>query len=219
MRKDEPRYVPLCAVLLAAFIAHPCAACALIAGARSCEMTSEVCVLHVARVKSHRALACVFGKWYEGFCEATLRCAAVAGLISSSEREPLSKLRRATRKRATRSTSELVRTARPFNTCPRCAKTPCHLLTLVPHPPLNVTIVHPSQTQVQREPAKGVHPAHKHLVNSSHSFPTLPRAYRSSPELRAALRTHASPQPHHLSLSTRTGTEAHKQDISGYVLG
>jgi hypothetical protein len=48
----------------------------------------EVCVLRVARVKSHRALACVFGKWYEGFCEATLRCAAVAGLISSSEREP-----------------------------------------------------------------------------------------------------------------------------------
>ena len=57
----------------------------------------EVCVLRVARVKSHRALACVFGKWYEGFCEGTLRCAAVAGLISSSEREPLSKLRRATR--------------------------------------------------------------------------------------------------------------------------
>ena len=37
------------------------------------------------------ALACVFEKWYEGFCEATLRCAAVAGLISSSKRELLLK--------------------------------------------------------------------------------------------------------------------------------
>ena len=51
----------------------------------------EGCVLRVARVKSHRALACVFGKWYEGFCEATLRCAVVAGLISSSKRQLLLK--------------------------------------------------------------------------------------------------------------------------------
>ena len=56
-----------------------------------CEREREVCVLRVARVKFHRALACVFGKWYEGFCEATLRCAAVAALRSSSKREPPAK--------------------------------------------------------------------------------------------------------------------------------
>ena len=38
-----------------------------------------------------RALACVFGKWYEGFCEATLRCTAVAALRSNSKRELLLK--------------------------------------------------------------------------------------------------------------------------------
>ena len=51
----------------------------------------EVCVLRVARVKLLRTFACVFGKWYEGFCEATLRCAAVAALRSSSKRELLLK--------------------------------------------------------------------------------------------------------------------------------
>ena len=51
----------------------------------------EVCVLRVPRVKFHRALACVFGKWYEGFCEATLRCTAVAALRSNSKRELLLK--------------------------------------------------------------------------------------------------------------------------------
>ena len=49
---------------------------------------------------------------------------------------------------------QTARTARPFNTCPSCAQTPCHRLTLVPHPPLNVTIVHPSQTQVSERACK-----------------------------------------------------------------
>ena len=51
----------------------------------------EGCVLRVARVKLLRTFACVFGKWYEGFCEATLCCAAVAALRSSSKRELLLK--------------------------------------------------------------------------------------------------------------------------------
>ena len=68
-------------------------------------------------------------------------------------------------------------------------------------------------------PINGAHSAHKHLATTSHSFPTLPRAYRSSPKLRAVLRAHAMRSQSHLSLSTLAGTEAHKQDISGYVLG
>ena len=42
----------------------------------------EVCVLRVARVKSHRAFVCVFGKWCEGFCGATLRRTAVVESLS-----------------------------------------------------------------------------------------------------------------------------------------
>ena len=177
----------------------------------------KVCVLRVARVKSHRALACVFGKWYEGFCEGTLRCAAVAGLISSSEREPLSKLRRLEKCGLGFSNSENSETLQHVPKLRANTLPPPHTSSPT-SPKCNYSTTH-RKLKVQREPAKGVHAAHKHLVNSSHSFPTLPRAYRSSPELRAALRMHASAQPHHLSLSTRTGTEAHKQDISGYVLG
>ena len=56
-----------------------------------CGRLWEVCVLRVAHVKKLRALACVFGKWYEGFCEATPRCTAVAALRSNSKRELLLK--------------------------------------------------------------------------------------------------------------------------------
>ena len=47
-----------------------------------------------------------------------------------------------------------------------------------------------SEAQVQRKPAKGARAAHRRLVPSSHSSPTLPRAHRSPPKLRAVLRAH-----------------------------
>ena len=62
-----------------------------------------------------------------------------------------------------------------------------------------------AQVPSQRKPAKGARAAHKRLVPSSHSSPTLPRAHRSPPKLRAVLRAHQKKTFQHAAKDSRNG--------------
>ena len=117
-------------------------------------------------------------------------------MISSSEREPLSKLRR-----ATRATSGFFKQREQRDPSTRAHAARKHLakcgVDLEPTSSFGAQL-----TARTARPINGAHAARKHLDTTSHSFPTLPRAYRSPPKLRAVLRAHAHAQPHHLSFST-----------------
>ena len=98
---------------------------------------------------------------------ATLRCAAVAGLISSSEREPLSKLRRLEKCGLGFSNSENSETLQHV---PKLRANTLQSAGLI----WNLLVVLEQLTAKNSETHHGAHAARKHLATSSHSFPTLP---------------------------------------------